>query len=155
MVSPNKRKLVPPSPFYANPISSRTTFPLQAASPPSSLPQLCCPPRPGDRRGSMTISIPALLSTSSWQPPGREHWLHAALLWPSGKADQHRRKPNAWFTTPSLTKRGQEQLWGWEKPAPRAGPDQAVPETPRQHSRQCETHRAERPSAATSGRGKS
>lgn len=58
-------------------------------------------------------------------------------------------------TAPASQDKARDRLWGWEKPAPRARPEQAAPETRRQHSGQRETHQVEQPSAATSGRGKS
>lgn len=102
-----------------------------------TFPSLLCFPQ--------VAGIPQAWSTGCLQPCSS----------PLGRETSIRKKPNAWFITPSLMKQGEEQLWGWEKPALRAGPEQAVPETPRQHSRQHDTHRVERPSAATFGRGKS
>lgn len=103
----------------------------------ATFPSLLCFPQ--------VAGIPQAWSTGCLQPCSS----------PLGRETSIRKKPNAWFITPSLMKQGEEQLWGWEKPALRAGPEQAVPETPRQHSSQCDTHRVERPSAATFGRGKS
>lgn len=56
---------------------------------------------------------------------------------------------------PASQDKARDGLWVREKPVPRTGPDQKALETRRQQGRQRETHQAERPSAATSGRGKS
>lgn len=154
MVSAEKEP-VPPSPFSANTLFLQGPF-----SPQGSIARLLpstaslSPQCRGQERAQGRFLSLLCLPQAAGSPPGRE--LPATLLRPSGKAGQQMMKPAGQALVSLVSQEeARDRLWGWEKTVLRAGPEQAALETWRQHHRQWETHQAERPSAATSGRGKS